>query len=63
MIFKVIYHLAGGHYHCSLFSAARADTTFAKCGDFVIRKDEFDPLRNAMSGVAFYERVALESER
>jgi hypothetical protein len=56
MIWKVTHQTAGGHVHCSLFSAPRAGSTFAKYGDFCVRVDEFDQLRIAMRGVTFEER-------
>ena len=53
MIFKVKYFVPGGHTHCSLYAAPRAGTTFAKCGDFVVRNEEFKALVIAMAGVSF----------
>lgn len=56
-VFKLRYEELGGHTHCSLFSALRPDATYAKCGDFVIRNEEFVALRQALSGVEFVKKV------
>ena len=56
MIWKVTHQTAGGHVHCSLFSAPRPETTFAKCGDFCVRIDEFPDLKRIMSTAIFEER-------
>lgn len=37
-VFRIWFEVAGGHVHCRLFCAPRPDHTFAKCGDFVVRK-------------------------
>jgi len=37
-IFRVRFQVQGGHVHCRLFAAAQRGVTFAKCGDFVVRK-------------------------
>ena len=55
MVFKIKYNVAGGHTHCSLFAAKEENQTFAKCGDFTVRNEEFEPLKFAMSGVYFEE--------
>ncbi len=59
MIFRVWYKVLGGHTHCMLFAASRADTTFAKCGEFTVRNSEFDQLRIAMRGVEFCLRPSV----
>jgi hypothetical protein len=40
MIFRVRYALAGAHVHCRLFSG-QAEGALGKCGDFVMRLEEF----------------------
>jgi len=53
-VFRVRFDVAGGHVHCSLFCAPRSDHTFAKCGDFVVRKGpEFVDLMHAFQHVEF----------
>jgi hypothetical protein len=57
-VFRVIFAIGGGHVHCRLFCAARPDITFAKCGDFVVRKGpEFRDLVHAFKA----EFVGLDS--
>jgi hypothetical protein len=53
MIFRVRYKVLGGHTHCALFAAKQSNMTWAKCGDFTVRNDEFDDLQLVMSGVVF----------
>lgn len=65
MVFLIKHVKRGGHIHCALFAAKQTNQTFAKCGDFTIREEEFDSMRGAMSGVSFrdgdeMERRALE---
>lgn len=37
--FRVHFAIAGGHVHCRLFCAPdRTDPTWAKCGEFCVRK-------------------------
>lgn len=40
-VWKIIYDRAGGHVHCSVFSADAPNKTYAKHGDLVIAADEF----------------------
>lgn len=50
MVWRVRFSIAGGHVHCSLFCATAPNHTFAKCGDFVVRKgDEFSSLVRAFA--------------
>lgn len=37
-VFRVRFRIAGGHVHCRLFVAPRANSTFAKAGDFTLSK-------------------------
>lgn len=62
MIFRVRYKIKGGHTHCSLFSAKQPNTTFANCGNFVIRNDEFKELVIAMSGIQFLDDASYNAE-
>lgn len=55
MIWKVEYALLGGHVHCALFTASGPNRTFARCGDFVVRQEEFASLRQAFSGAQFID--------
>lgn len=53
-VFRVRFEIRGGHVHCALFCAPRPDHTFAKCGDFVVRKGpEFRDLLDAFSKAEF----------
>jgi hypothetical protein len=38
MIFRIHFTVAGGHVHCRLFLAPAPNRTFAKCGDFTVRR-------------------------
>ena len=62
MIFRVRYKRSGGHIHCRLFAAKALNTTYAKCGDFCVRVEEFESLRLAMSGVSFLKDEEVEKE-
>lgn len=54
MIFRVRFEVAGGHVHCALFAAQALNMTFAKCGDFTVRKGlEFRELVIAFGGAQF----------
>ena len=53
MVFRVRFTIGGGHVHCRLFVAPASNMTFAKCGDFVVRNEEFKALVIAMAGVSF----------
>lgn len=55
MVFKIRYEKRGGHIHCRLFAAKSPNMTYAGCGDFVVREEEFEALQRAMSGVHFQE--------
>ena len=55
MIWKMRCEKAGGHYHCTLFSAKAVNQTWASSGTIVVRSEEFLSLRRAMAGVDFYE--------
>lgn len=51
--FKIRKKQLGGHIHCRLFSKYRDQSTWAKCGDFVIREDENSAMMTAMHGIQF----------
>lgn len=57
MIWKVTHQIAGGHVHCSLFSADAPGATFRKCGDFSVRAEHFPELKTVMSTAIFEERL------
>ena len=57
MIFKIRHEKLGGHIHCALFGAKAPDMTYAKCGDFVVREEEFSDLERCMSGVFFEDKA------
>lgn len=53
-MYRIRFTIAGGHIHCALFYAPASNQTFAKCGEFIIRKGaEFEALLRSMSGVDF----------
>lgn len=53
-ICRVRFSVAGVHVHCRLFCAPRPNTTFAKCGDFTVRRGkEFAALLAAFDGADF----------
>ena len=54
MIFRIRYLLRGGHYHCRFF-AGDSEGKLGKCGDFCMRKEEFDIFRSAATFVQFME--------
>lgn len=46
MTFRVRFAVKGDHVHCRLFVAPHPTGTYAKCGDFVVRRGtEFRGLR------------------
>lgn len=54
MVWRVKFNIGGGHVHCRLFCAAAENHTFAKCGEFCVRKGaEFVSLLRVMGGVQF----------
>ena len=54
MIYRIKFSIGGGHVHCSLFVSQSPNHTFAKCGDFCVRRgEEFVALLRDMNGVAF----------
>lgn len=54
MIFRIRYVARGGHVHCRFFSGSR-DGVLGKCGDLVMRLDEFDLFREAATFIQFRE--------
>lgn len=61
-VFKVRYIELGGHTHCSLFSAPRPDATYAKCGDFVVRNEEFVALQASFKAEFVKERDSRDPD-
>jgi hypothetical protein len=54
MIFRIHFKVLGDHVHCRLFVAKSDDTTFAKCGTFIVSVgEEFIALLAAFSGADF----------
>ena len=53
MVMRVRYKKLGGHYHCRVFTARLANTTYAKCGELVFDEREWDDVRQLMSGAEF----------
>ena len=54
MIFRCRFTIGGGHVHCALFLAPGSNQTFAKCGDFCVRKgQEFQALLRDAPGFEF----------
>lgn len=53
--FRIRFSIQGGHVHCRLFEAPnRIDVTWAKCGDFTVRKGpEFRDLLGAFAKTDF----------
>lgn len=60
MIFKVRFEKKGAHIHCDLYSLPMPNSTWAGCGSFCVREEEFPALQMAMSGVYFENRVKAE---
>ncbi len=60
MVFKIKHEKRGGHIHCRLFAAKAPNMTYAGCGDFCVREEEFEDLQHVMSGIAFEEVVPAE---
>jgi hypothetical protein len=53
-VWRVRFDVQGGHVHCGLFAAKGPNMTFAKCGDFVVRRgEEFSSLLRTMPGADF----------
>lgn len=54
MVWRVKFDVHGGHVHCNLFAAKQLNMTFAKCGDFTVRRgEEFASLLRAFAGAQF----------
>ena len=56
MIFKVVYKPANGyagHIMCRVFSSPAPNRTWANLGVLICRREEFESMRAAMSGVDF----------
>lgn len=55
MTFKFNHELRGGHVHIAVFSGKDKDH-MGKCGDLVMRKEEWPEFRHAFQSVAWLER-------
>lgn len=54
IMFRIYYEVAGGHVHCRFF-AGKNPGSLGKCGDFTMRKDEFDVFMEAAKFIQFRE--------
>ena len=55
-VYRVRFKVAGGHVHCRLFCAKHPNQTYAKCGDFTVRRgEEMAALVAAFSGAEFVD--------
>lgn len=63
MIFKIRYTNSFAHVYCMLYVTTDPPTTWANCGKLTVRKDEFEDMQAAMSGVTFeeYDTTTLEN--
>ena len=53
-IWRIRFNVRGGHVHCGLFAAKGNNMTFAKCGDFTVRRGaEFADLMRAFHQAQF----------
>lgn len=52
-VMRVRYKKLGGHYHCRVFTARRADTTYAKNGELVFDDMEWEDVKKIMNGAEF----------
>lgn len=62
MAFKVKFELKGAHIHCDLFAAPFPNSTWAGCGSFCVREEEFTALQLAMGGVFFEAKGRKNAE-
>lgn len=62
MIFKIKFQKKGAHIHCDLYCQSMPNSTWAGCGYFCVREEEFIALQMAMGGVMFESRVKAERE-
>lgn len=53
MVWRVCFEVMGGHVHCRLYCSTQKIRTFAYCGEFRIRAEEFEDLKQAFSGAEF----------
>jgi hypothetical protein len=54
MIFRLRYRMLGGHVHCRLFAGTH-EGALGKCGDLVMRIEEFELFKAAASFIQFRE--------
>jgi hypothetical protein len=48
MVARIHFRVLGGHVHVDVFTAPRADLTFAKSGSLVFRIDEWADVRDLL---------------
>lgn len=65
MIFRVRYQIFGSqpHVYCELYVAPHPNETFALCGWFTVRKEEFAPMREAFAKVEFVRQERDQVEK
>lgn len=51
-MFRIRYELRGGHVHMRVF-AGTSEAALGKCGDLVMREEEFDNFRERADFVEF----------
>jgi hypothetical protein len=52
MHIRLRFKKLGGHFHCRLFTAEHAHTTYAKCGDLVFSEREWPEVRRTFADAA-----------
>jgi len=62
MVFKIKHEKHGIHIHCRLFAAKASNMTYAGCGEFCVREEEFEDLQRVMSGIFFEEGITDSQE-
>lgn len=53
MIIRIRYEQAGGHIHCTVFTAKERNQTFARAGNLVFNEEEWPKVQEAMGNVQF----------
>lgn len=52
-VMRVRYAKAGGHYHCTVFTARAPNQGYACCGNLVFDEREWEDVKLIMSGAEF----------
>lgn len=64
MIIRIWYKKLGGHVHCSVFTGAAKNMTFAKAGDLTFSEAEWNMVRDMLhSSCEFIDQEAVEEAR